>query len=754
MELKKYTWNNGTKNNPIVLTIDQIKKLIVIGQREDIENDVRGWITTSSRKMQKFFKYTLEHLFPNLNIICDEELPDTFIISTSSNIIKEGTKETIKIDTDSSITHEFLKWKYDFTEFNIEGDISEQNIKDRIRVENGQLVIDDPQENASWSTTLKLTAYPFYVSDDELSSLPITSKPYIILTIIANKIEDITLSVKEEIPVKSKVEIKVTPVPENSTKLKGAKYTYSTNTPEIIAINTSSLGTEIIAKKQGDGNVIVTLHACNNTVTKTNSISFMVYDLRPVCFVIDQRYKNNLSDPDSMVSENCILNENGTLQSISSNGAQGSPSNNTLSWIRKNTHAYVSKNIGFSGIRLKQLDDNNRKKFADGSSAIDYISNTNGEYDVFIKFSSDIYYKTEPYTPEGESSPNEDYILVTIAKELPEGENKSTWNKWSQYKLIGVYEACEINNKLYSLSGQIPVNKISQKDSITKAKARGKNFNICDYNTHALFALLFYGYYSSLNCQKICGYGTYNYANGLFYPKRTGITDELAMTDTTNITGNGTNSPNIEQIKAGYGDNIKSVNFWGLENFWGDLNEWLYNISVMEAFRSNTSTNTNPTNYVADYLDINDSIIITKQNGIDTIYTSKEDFLIDYTVASHKFLSITDKNNNIIHIIDMAFTNTNSGYAKKMIFGSHADIIPKDFVNKASADTGFCDHIGVQNVGFIACRSHESNDSRGGISCLNVWYSDSNTNETRSGARLLYDGDETMVHVVDNTESL
>ena len=131
MELKKYTWNNGTKNNPIVLTIDQIKKLIAIGQREDIESNISGWITTSSRKMQKFFKYTLEHLFPNLNIICDEELPDTFIISTSSNIIKEGTKEIIKIDTDSSITHEFLKWKYDFTEFNIEGDISEQNIKDR-----------------------------------------------------------------------------------------------------------------------------------------------------------------------------------------------------------------------------------------------------------------------------------------------------------------------------------------------------------------------------------------------------------------------------------------------------------------------------------------------------------------------------------------------------------------------------------------------------------------------------------------------
>ena len=40
--------------------------------------------------MQKFLKYTLEKQFPNLNIICDEELHDIFTINTSSNIIEEG----------------------------------------------------------------------------------------------------------------------------------------------------------------------------------------------------------------------------------------------------------------------------------------------------------------------------------------------------------------------------------------------------------------------------------------------------------------------------------------------------------------------------------------------------------------------------------------------------------------------------------------------------------------------------------------
>ena len=35
MNLKTYNWNNGTLSSPIVLTNDQIKKLIAIGQRED-----------------------------------------------------------------------------------------------------------------------------------------------------------------------------------------------------------------------------------------------------------------------------------------------------------------------------------------------------------------------------------------------------------------------------------------------------------------------------------------------------------------------------------------------------------------------------------------------------------------------------------------------------------------------------------------------------------------------------------------------
>ena len=754
MKLNKYTWNNGTESSPIILTNNQIKKLIAIGQRKDIESKVSGYITTASRKMQKFLKYALESQFKDLNVICDEELADVFNITLATNTIKEGTHELISIDTDSGISHSFLKWKYKFSNFVIDGDISEQNIKGRIRVENGYLVVDDPKENASWSVQLTLTAYPSYYSEEEFNNIPASSKPDVILNIVAKKIENISISTKPELPINSQVEVSVSPSPTDSTKLKGASYTYSTTTPDILTINTSTQGTTILTKKQGTANLIVTLHACNNSVTKSNSTTFNVYSLNPVVFIIDQRYVNNLSDPEAMVSENCILNSDGSLTSISNNGADGDPNINTLTWLRQNTHAYVSRYVGFSGVRLKQLSDTNRKMFADGSSAASYISNENGEFDVFLKFGSDIYYKTEAWIPKGQTEPNSDYVAVSIARELPANEDANKWCKWSQYKLIGVYEACQINNKLHSLSGKRPVNDISKDLSINMAKSRGTNFDICDYDMTKLFAFLFYGYYSSLGCQQICGYGTKNDVSGRYYPKITGSTDELNMTDTDTTNGNGAASPSEDQIKAGIGSDIKSVNFWGLENCWGDISEWLSNLYVMEASRPSTIITPNITNYVADYLNEYSNIIVTKPTGVDVTYTSKEQFLADYPNPASRFLSIFDKNSNIIRIIDADKTDSDGKYIKKMLFGAHADITAKVYGNSTNAYTGFTDSCQVGSAGDVGRRSHYSVNPDGGVGALMVWFQASTAHEY-AGARLLYDGDESNVHIVDDaTEEL
>lgn len=749
MKLNKYTWNNGTQSSPIILTNDQIKKLIAIGQREDIESNVSGYITTSSRKIQKFLKYSLESQFKDLNVICDEELADSFIISLATNTIKEGTREQISIDTESGINHSFLKWKYDYSDFVIDGDISEQNIKDRIRVENGYLIVDEPRENASWSVQLTLTAYPSYYSEEEFNNIPTSSKSDVVLNIVAKKIENISISTKPDVLVNSEVEFSVSPVPTDSTKLKGATYSYSTTTPDIININTSSQGTTITAKKLGTANLIVTIHACNNTITKSNSVTINVRNLRQVVFIIDQRGINNLIDPDGMVSSNCILNSDGTLTSISLSGSVGDPNNNALSWIRKNTHAYVSRNLGLSGVRLKQLSDSNRKMFADGTSAIDYISNESGEFDVFLKFGSDIYYKTEAWTPKGQTEPDPDYVAVTIATEISPTDDASKWCKWSQYKLIGIYPACLINNKLYSLSGKRPSNSITYNKVNTTVKARGENFSICDYAMTKLFAFLFYGYYSSLGSQQICGYGTKNYVDGNYYQKITGSTDELGMTDTNSTNGSGASSPNTDQIMAGTGPDIKTVNFWGLESYWGDTKELLSDLRIMQSMYEYGGHPLNPKDYVVDYLKKYGSIVVTKPTGIDVSYDSEDKFIEDYPNVCN-FIAICDENKNVIRIIDLSKLTRSNTYIEKMIFGTHADIIAKQSSDYIRSDTYFTDNFSIGSKGNVATHSYGSVNSEDGISCIEIA---SGTAHYRN-ARIMYNGDESTVHVIDDTEEL
>lgn len=678
---------------------------------------------------------------------------DIFDINISQNTIKEGTRHYIQFYAASLISFNDLKWKYDFSNFDIDGDISEQTIKARIRAADNDLIVDDPKENASWRVKLTLTAYPKYYLEEEFDNIPLNNKRSITVDIIAKKIEDLSISTEPKVFVNSQVEVSISPIPTDSTKLKGVNYTYSTTTPEILDIKTSNQGTTIIAKKKGTANLVVTLLACNNAVTISKSTTIEVYGLRPVVFIIDQRYLNNLEDPEGMVSDNYILNSDGSLTSISNSGATGNPSNNTLSWLRKNTHSYVSKCLANGSVRLKQLSDTSRKTFADGSSAVDYISNENGEYDVFLKFGSDIYYKTEAWIPQGQSTKDDNYVAVTIAKELPPNEDTSKWCKWSQYKLIGVYKACKISDKLYSLSGKCPVNSITQIDSINMAKARGANFNICDYDMTKLFAFLFYGYYSSLGSQQICGYGTDNKVNDIYYPKITGGTDALNMTDTDTTTGNGDANPGRVQIIAGSGSGIKSVNFWGLENCWGDISEWLSNICVMDASRKE-DTPFNAAKYVTDYLTEHNSVIVTNCKGNDVTFTSKDEFVKAYANISYKFLSIFDKNSNIIRLIQNGYISSNNGYIRQMLFGTHADIITKNYKSNADADTCFTDFASIGPAGSIARRSDCAKDPHGGVGLIYVWDANSRAN-LFTGARLMYDGDESTVHVIDDdTEEL
>ena len=783
MSLNTFKWNNGSPTSPIVLTNEDIE-ILIEGKTKVSNYEVKGYITTPTGKMYKFIKETLNTLFPDLHIIKTngdpiEELADEFTISIEDDTLNEGKSMPINI-TGGSITHDYLNYAIEYIteDENIvtSGNISAEIIKSRINIEHGIIKVAAPQENAEWAVEIKITAYPKYYEGTELKDIPAVSRPYVNLLIQGIAINSITLNLPSEIPINTVIPFNVIPNPSNSTKLAGAIYTFGTNTTQYISLvggEPKTKGIVTTSSSLAQLSVDMRLSGIENAIA-SDSATFTIYDLRPTCFIIDQRGLNNMLDSRFMVGNNFYIDSEGNKQNLSTYAALDSATRNTIKWIRDNSHLYVGQWYG-SIMRLRQLKDDDKTKFVDGTSAEAYITGNADSnvftYDVFLKFKSDIYIKTEPDIPADNEVADTNYIRVTISKDKPDEyvniNDSGGWAKYDQYHMPGVYKMYIKNNQARSISGVIPTRDISQITSISRARSRGQinyGMRLVNYNIHKLLAFLFYGYYGTLNSQDVCGYGTTTEANNTYYAKKTGLCNNLGMTDTINNTGevnsgNGTvdesTEDGIAQIIAGYGTDIKSVNFWGLENWWGDIFEWMDDLTIMYARNPNAPTDqgytANPNIYVDDYIRqyiaANPSasgIQITKEEADVTL--TLED-IAKYT-QTHRFIKITDiTGSNIIRIIQTPFTNDFDYYPKQMQYSKYADFIPK--VSGGTITTSYADRCGVYSAGFVALRSGGSAGAYGGVAFL---YFNASPGDAYAsvGSRLFFEGTSKTVEIVDN----
>lgn len=452
-----------------------------------------------------------------------------------------------------------------------------------------------------------------------------------------------------------------------------------------------------------------------NALNNNNTISFKI------------RNGYSMTDPDSMVSDYTTIADNVKIQLTIPK--DDTSDRNFLTWLKANTHAYVGKYVD-GGMKLKQLSDSDRNFFVDGTSATSYITNTEGEYDVFVKFPCDIYYKWDY---------KDGYNNITFTKEIP--NDIDNWQKWDKNHIIGIYEASFINNKLYSISGHSPVKNKTFSNCKNYISSRGEGFRLITYEFTKLLAFLFYGYYGSLNSQEHCGYGTTNNNSN---PKITGITDTLNSIDTNTITGNGAEEPDPDQLSAGYGSDIKSTNFWFIENFQGNKYEYLDNISIYLAKNPN-SNSPDPSKYLKDY-------ITTTGNSAVAIFAGEEEYIdvdsIDDFDENNIFVAIKDKNNNPIRFIVLDNNSEAlSGYVRDINYGKNLDIIGTEF--DVSDNTCFCDTQSYTiTAGHIGCRSGFSNDPEGGVACL-YFVANSAAAAAKCVARIMYEGTDDTIQIVE-----
>lgn len=200
--------------------------------------------------------------------------------------------------------------------------------------------------------------------------------------------------------------------------------------------------------------------------------------------------------------------------------------------IRNNSHRYLGKYTGDGEMTICQLDDTDSTKYFDGTTAT--LTGTQG--DVFVKLPK-FYYKAE----------KEATNIWNISFSCVSSSPGSDWKEWDGNDLIGAYEAYSTSSKVYSRSGVTSTGSISQANFKTYARNRGTGYSIVKWKHHSMMCFLFYALYGNTNCQAICGSGTSSYT------KSTGATNSLGMEDTTTSNGNS-----------------MSINFWGLENWWGN----------------------------------------------------------------------------------------------------------------------------------------------------------------------------------------
>ena len=334
----------------------------------------------------------------------------------------------------------------------------------------------------------------------------------------------------------------------------------------------------------------------------------------------------------------------------------GDVNGNVIRWIRRNSHRYLAKQTAAGTLTVCQLSDGDGRKFAEDLSAA-ALDGTMG--DVIMLHPAFYTHAVEVQTGIWRIG----FSRTQITQD---------WKLWEDNDAIGVYEGYVSNGKLYSRSGVASTGNVSQANFKAYARARGTGFTCVKWKHQNIMAFLYYASEGNTNCQATKGFGTNS------YEKATGGTDALGMQDTDPINGN-----------AG------SINFWGLENWWGNKYDWVDNVEI-----------------------------------------------------NADVWSITEDDGSVRTVQGQSAYN-GWVYPKNFVIGRNLDVIPKPTQSGGTDATGYCDGIYMTGAdGRVVLRGCSYSNSQGGVACANCDYDSSDTYAS-VGSRLAFKGTIVKASVAD-----
>lgn len=322
--------------------------------------------------------------------------------------------------------------------------------------------------------------------------------------------------------------------------------------------------------------------------------------------------------------------------------------------IRAASHLYLGTQTETGNQLICQLSDSDGTKYADGTTAA--MDGTEG--DQWLKLPV-FWWKVIPVGTAAEDGSYDSYSFAFAFA----GEPDPTWKKWEGDKnLLGAKKMYVTGGKGYSRSGIHGSASFTQAQGNSYATARGTGYRCVTWEWQWMMCVLFYAWYGRTNSQAQCGSGSNSNTRTL------GTKDALGMTDTTSSNGNA--------------DNTK---FWGIENWWDDLAEWIGNVT------SN-----------------------------------------DYTITVKDMN--TGENRNVSGWYQFGGTG---GYASRFKVTVNLDFIP--LAKSATETTSYCDWVNGNTGSRVVFRSSYHANPSGGVAFVSSSYAPSGAN-AGVGSRLAFNG--------------
>ncbi|MBQ8637152.1 MAG: hypothetical protein IJ423_05695 [Clostridia bacterium] len=217
-------------------------------------------------------------------------------------------------------------------------------------------------------------------------------------------------------------------------------------------------------------------------------------------------------------------------------------------WYKMSIFNKIKPCLFKDGAVVGYLNPDNFAQFADGSAA-DISSGDSGDVMIEIpKTGYKISKSGTTLTVQITDDPNKKGFSYKAHTRTEDGDREKLY--------IGAFLGSNKDNKLRSVSGVSPLNATGLTDFRTYAKANGAGYDLFAFYPMTLLQCLYLIMYKNLDSQTALGQGYTGDSDWEFGAKNTGATLDKGMS-------------------YGTSDNMQQMKFLGIEDFWGNLLQWI-----------------------------------------------------------------------------------------------------------------------------------------------------------------------------------